>query len=86
MKLITPMTDLATGRDVYPVWEYDEARPRRPHATDPRMRFAVKGLVGRFSSLAEAEDHLSPPTPATDDVAASSAHDPRGEVVGNGDT
>lgn len=55
MKLITPMTDLQTGRDRYAVWEYDEDRPRNPDAADPRQRYAVKGLVGSFKTLSDAE-------------------------------
>lgn len=54
MKLITPVTDLAAGRGRYQVWEYDTARPRNLEADDPRARYAVKGLVGNYRTLAEA--------------------------------
>ena len=47
--------------------------------------FAVMALL-RYEYADAMLGYRSQPTPATDDVAASSAHDPRGEVVGNGDT
>jgi hypothetical protein len=54
MKLITPMTDLQTGRHNYAVWEYDESKPRNLEADDPRQRYAVKRFVGSFKTLTEA--------------------------------
>jgi hypothetical protein len=55
MKVITPVTDLATGRSRYQVWEYDEGRARNVNAVDPRARYAVSRLVGSFATMAEAK-------------------------------
>lgn len=55
MRLVTPMADMATGRDRYGVWEYDETRLRNPTAADSRSKFRVKRFVGSFATLAEAK-------------------------------
>lgn len=52
--LITPTTDMASGRPAYQVWEYDLERPRNLNSADPRRRFAVKGLLGCFSGMSDA--------------------------------